>query len=71
MRAVFHHDTQKYTLLEISPQEAHIFIWGGKPSDCILVEEKFRRALVEAEDNQMTDTEYKRYFMQRSISLEK
>jgi hypothetical protein len=55
-------DNEGNTILTLSPDEAHVLIWGG-PSDLVSdLEGMLRTTLVGIEDNQMTDDEYRERF---------
>jgi hypothetical protein len=54
-------DGEKY-IVELTPQEAHVLIWGGPNDLCANLDDKFRTALVEVEDRDFTDVEYRNRF---------
>lgn len=49
-------------VVELTPQETHVLIWGG-PIDLVeKITSLFRNMLVDVEDDQFSDAEYNEYF---------
>lgn len=55
-------DNDGNTVLTLSPDEAHVLIWGGPPSLVDGLEGMLRTTLVGIEDEAMSDVEYRTRF---------
>lgn len=49
-------------IVELTPQEAHVVIWGGRTDAVERVQHNLRHHLVNVEDKEFTDDEYRNLF---------
>jgi hypothetical protein len=64
-------DENGNTVLTISPDEAHVLIWGGPVDVCGVLDQLLRTTLLDIEDHQMTGTEYQERFGDLSAMYER